>query len=101
MRQTIVRAQRRRSGPHLIIEEVGNRLYRWIGVFAHVVITTNIHMADLAQQTGIHDVLLGLNQVGCALALGPNLHHTAVLANRGTYIQPRMVEKWSWGRCFS
>ena len=80
VREPVVRAQRRGAGPHFVIEEIGHGLERRIAVGAHVEVTAQIDVADLAEQAGFDDLLLRVDEVRRALALRADLHHALVLA---------------------
>ena len=82
VRQAVVRAQRRRAGPHFVIEIVRHGLDRRVAVGAHVEIAAHFDVADLAEQPGLDDLLLRVDQVRRALALGADLHHALVFARR-------------------
>ena len=83
MGQPVVWPQRRGTGPHLVVKEIGHRLDRWIAVGPHVEVTAHLDMADLAEQASLDDLLLDVDQVWGALALSAYLHNALVLAGSG------------------
>ncbi len=85
VRKPVVGPQWRRSAPHFVIQEFRDRLQRRVAVVSHVVIATDIDLADLAEQAGFDDVLLGVDQMRRAAALRAHLHDAVVLASRGEH----------------
>ena len=85
MHQLVVRAHRRRAGPHVVIE-IGRRI--GIGGIiggAHVVVAVDLDQADLSQQPGLDDTVDGLHQVRRAAPLRAHLHHALMLSRGGQH----------------
>src|SRR5262249_15765692 len=85
MRQTIVWPPRRRAGPKFVIEIVRDFLQRRIAVRAHVEVTAQLHVANLAEQAGIDDLFFGVDEVRGAFALAADLADAFGLAGGGEH----------------
>src|SRR5262245_48013092 len=83
MHELIVRAHRRRSRPHLIIE-----IFRRCGVggvlaCAHVVIAIDLDQSYLSEFARANDLIASLGQMRRAASLGADLHD-AIVPARGS-----------------
>src|SRR5665213_1367757 len=80
MRERAVRAYRRRSGPEFVIEIRRRRGIRRVRCRAHVVVTMNIHLRDLAKPSRVEEPLLGFDNMRRAAALRAHLYYTVIPA---------------------
>ncbi len=78
MDDAVVRAHRRRAGPHFVVERVGRRRVRRIRFVAHVVVAVDLDQADLAQLAFADHAVAGFDQVRRRPPLRADLHHALV-----------------------
>src|SRR5438477_12967736 len=76
VRETVVRTEWRRSGPHLVIEKVGHRFKGRIAIGSHVKVATHIDVANLAKNARVHDLFLRFDQMRRASPLAADLNDT-------------------------
>src|SRR5690349_19519398 len=79
------RAHGRGTGPHFVIERFRRGGVGRIALGAHVPVTTDLDVGDLAELAFFDDAVASLNQVWSAPALGANLDDAVVLPRRGEH----------------
>src|SRR5690606_15397188 len=70
------RTHRRGACPVFVVEEIRYRLLREFAVATHGKVAAEFDVRDLAEESGFHNIFLGVNQVGGAAALCADLDYT-------------------------